>query len=296
MKIPAHLRVGACSHPGLVRTANEDDYLLGALPDGTFFAAVADGMGGLAGGGEASRTALRAAAATVLDGQGSADVAARVRQGFRAAAARVHEASQAVPALREMGTTLTTLCLRGEQASIGHVGDTRLYRVRGGRCERLTEDHAVREPDNLLTKCIGAGADHVEADHDTVPAAPGDRFVLASDGVWSVLPESVFARLAARGAAAAAAEALVAEALAGGGPDNATAVVVDVVGAAASGVVEVELPRHERPDERAAWPRPRSLRRPWWPWLAWLVGMLLVLHAVLRRSGLPEGLLTPFHG
>ncbi len=295
MKVPANVRVGACSHTGLVRTTNEDDYLLGALPAPSLvFAAVADGMGGLAGGAEASRTALRAAAANVLDGASKIAVAERVRVGFAAAGARVVEASLAVPALREMGTTLTALCVADGVATVAHVGDTRLYRLRAGRCEQLTTDHAVREPDNLLTRCIGAGQAAVSADHASFAVGAGDRFVLVSDGVWSVMPAALFARLAEHGEPQAAADALVAAALAHGGPDNATAVVVDVRAGEADGTVEQELPRDELPDDRRTWPTVRSLRAPLWPWLLVAAGTLLAVHAGLRWLGVERGLLAPF--
>lgn len=302
MKVPAHLQVGVCTHTGWVRTNNEDDFLLGSLPaPGAFFVGIADGMGGLAGGAEASRTALRAAASCVLDaGKGQA-LAQRVEAGFVAAGRRVYEASQAVPALRDMGTTLTLLCLADDVAVVGHVGDTRLYRVRGGRCEQLTEDHAVREPDNLLTRCIGAGQAVVAADHAVHGTAPGDRFVLVSDGVWSVLPEAVLAKLVGKDAPQAVAEALVAAALAQGGPDNATALVVDLrtpaAGAGtAAAAVECDLPREERPEDRLLWPRAKSLRTPFWPWLLWLGGAVLVAHAVLRWCGVERGVVAPFVG
>lgn len=296
MKLPPNVRAGACSHTGLVRAANEDDYLLGsAAADGPFLAAIADGMGGLAGGAEASRTAVRAAAACVLDGEGAdLPLSQRVRDGFAAAGRRVFEASVAVPALRDMGTTLTVLCLRGEEAVVGHVGDTRLYRVRGGRCTRLTTDHAVREPDNLLTRCIGAGQATVEADHARHAVAAGDRFVLVSDGVWSVLAPGALARLAAAGAPQQAAEALVAEALALGGPDNATAVVVDATAGDGASDGSSELPRDERFEDRLLWPPAVSLRPAWWPWLLWLAGALLVGHAILRWCGVDDGVLVVF--
>jgi len=297
MKVPANLHVGACSHTGLVRANNEDDYLLAALPaPGPFFAAIADGMGGLAGGAEASRTALRAAAAAVLDGTSQVPLEQRVLDGFAGASQRVFDASNAVPALRGMGTTLTALCLHERTAIVGHVGDTRLYRLRAARIEQLTTDHAVREPDNLLTRCIGAGHASVKADHAVFPVEAGDRFVLVSDGVWGVLGEPALQRVAAKGPPAAACEALVAAALAQGGPDNATAVIVDVAGFDAPGSVDVELPRDERPDDRVSWPRAHSLRPPVWPWLSWLAGVLLLLHAALRWCGFDAGLLAPFGG
>lgn len=296
MRAPDRYRIGVCSHAGVVRSANEDDYLLAsaAAPD-FLFAGVADGMGGLAGGAEASRTALRAIAAEALEAAGGGEVAAAVRAGFAAAARRVAETSATVPALRDMGTTATVLCLAGDVAHVGHVGDTRLYRARDGAFERLTQDHAVREPDNRLTRCIGAGRRDVAADQLAVPIAPGDRFVLLSDGVWSALGDGALQRLAVRGDAAAAAEALVAQALAHGSTDNATAVVVDVA-AGVGGFAVVELPRDERPDDRSLWPRAGRLPglAPAWALLG--VGALLLLHAALVAAGVGGGLLALLPG
>ncbi len=297
MKTPTNVLVGVCTHTGHVRTNNEDDYLLGSLPaPGPFFAAIADGMGGMAGGAEASRTALRAAATCVLDGASKLSLAERVREGFAAAGVRVFDASRAVPALRDMGTTLTVLCLGDGTLTFGHVGDTRLYRVRAGRCEQMTTDHAVREPDNLLTRCIGAGYATVAYDGGAFAVEVGDRFVLATDGVWSVVPSAQFVRTVERGEAQATAEALVAAALALGGPDNATAVVVDLVMPVGGDLVERQLPRDERPDDRRSWPRPVSLRPPLWPWLLLAAGVLLAVHATLRWCGFDRGVLTMFPG
>lgn len=287
MRVPAHLAVGACTHTGLVRSNNEDDFLLGSLPaPGPFVAAIADGMGGMAGGAEASRTALRALGACLLDGQSRNPVAQRLRDGCAAASARVYDAGAAVPALRDMGTTMTVLCLFGDRAAVGHIGDTRLYRRRAGVVEQLTTDHAVREPDNLLTRCIGAGHADAEFDHAEFDLRAGDRFVLASDGVWSVVPPAVLARLVEQPRPQQAAEAMVAEALAAGGPDNATAIVVDVLAAApAGGGVDVDLPREELADDRRGWPRVVSLRAPWWPWLLLAAAVVLLGRAAWRWFG-----------
>jgi PPM family protein phosphatase len=283
MKVPANLRVGVCSHAGLVRAGNEDDYLLAAGgPGGPFLGAIADGMGGLAGGAEASRTALRALGQCVLDGSSRASLADRMREGFAAASERVLAASREVPALRDMGTTMTALCLADGALAIGHVGDTRAYRRRGGALTALTEDHAVRQPDNLLTRCIGAGQATVEADLQTVDVAVGDRFLLVSDGVWGVLPRSQLARLCEHESAQAVAESLVAEALLLGGPDNATVVVIDVLSTEAASSAEVDLPRDERPDDRRLWPRAQSLRPPLWPWFVLLLAAALLVRAGLR--------------
>lgn len=285
MMLPSRFRVGACSHAGSVRTANEDDYLLAAAGgDGPFFVGVADGMGGHAGGAEASRTALRAIAAEAIVGDEPAE--ARLRRGFAAASRKVADASAAVPALRGMGTTATTVCFDGGAAAIGHVGDTRLYRVRADRCERLTVDHAAPAPENLLTRCIGGGLADVAADVATHAVEPGDRFVLVSDGVWNVVAEAALARLAARRDPQEAAEALVRQALALGGPDNATAVVVDARADGEPGATTlVELPRDERPDDRSLWPRAAALPSPAAPWALVAAGVALLAFAALRALG-----------
>lgn len=285
MRLPRGIEVGAATHTGMVRAQNEDDYFVGALPQpapGLLLCAIADGMGGVAGGAEASRLALRALGATVLDGQAPAAVEVRFRDGFRAASARVFAEASTVPALRDMGTTLTALCFVGDAVHLGHVGDTRAYRCRRHACECLTVDHAAREPDNVLLRCIGGGKDHSDMDHTRIDVQAGDRFVLVSDGVWSAVPAADLARLVVRGSAQAAAEALVTAALRAGGPDNATAVVVDVRDPTAVGVHDVDLPRDERPSGRDRWPRPGSLRPALWPWLLWAVALVLLAVAASR--------------
>jgi serine/threonine protein phosphatase PrpC len=183
-----------------------------------------------------------------------------------------------------MGTTLTALCLHGDHALVGHIGDTRLYRLRGGECLQLTEDHSRRDGGNLLTRCVGAGSAACEADHQQFATAPGDRYVLATDGVWGVLSAAELQRCVTRGEPQAVAERLIAAALAAGGPDNATAVVVDVVGVAA-GQREQELPRNERADDRGAWPRAIPLRPPLWPWLLLAAAAVVAVLAGLDWAG-----------
>lgn len=283
MKIPGGYGVGVSTHTGWVRVNNEDDFLLGSAEETgapLLLCAIADGMGGAAGGAEASRTALRAFASQLLDAS-SAPLDERIAAGFAAAGARVFEQASAVPALRNMGTTMSVLCLSPGHGRLGHVGDTRIYRRRGQSLAQLTTDHAVRKPENLLLRCIGGGHATCEADQAEFATEPGDRYLLLSDGVWSVVPPSKLHRLVERGAPQAAAEALVAAALAAGGPDNATAVVVDVL-PAGSGLREVELPRGERPQSRDLWPPPTSLKTPLWPWVV-LVAALLVLAAAAAR-------------
>ncbi|MFK7743069.1 MAG: PP2C family serine/threonine-protein phosphatase [Planctomycetota bacterium] len=288
MKLPAGIEVGVSSHTGLVRRANEDDYLL-ALPaadaEPGLVIAIADGMGGVAGGAEASRTALRALGSVLVDGATAAPVQ-RMQLAFRAASAKVFEAATAVPVLRDMGTTLTALWLTaGGVGCIGHVGDTRLYRVREREWLSLTEDHVAKQGESLLTRCVGGGQASTECDAERVTFASGDRYVLVSDGVWNVVAEDAFAAIVTSlQPCQVLAERLVQAALDAGAPDNATAVVVDVLSTDLGDSRDVELPQKERPDARRLWPRPRSLRTPLWAWLLLSAAILALAWVALRAA------------
>lgn len=291
MKLPAGLAIGVCSHTGLVRGANEDDYLL-ATPVGdepSFIAAIADGMGGTAGGAEASRTALRALGTTLLDANTHAEVGKRMRTGFHAANARVFESAAAVPALRDMGTTMTALWLDPSGGVFGHVGDSRLYRLRGEVCTALTTDHAVKEGESLLTRCIGGGQAACDPDEARIDVEAGDRFILCTDGVWNVAPPEEFAEIVGGRDAQETAERLIKCALAAGGRDNATALVVDVLDPVLAGSVEIDLPRHERPDARSLWPSAVSLRPAIWSVLVLVGSICLLTYSAMRWFGALPG-------
>jgi len=294
VNLPRAYTIGVATHTGWVRVNNEDDFLVASAPVGErpfVVCAIADGMGGAAGGAEASRLGLRALAAALLDGPGGPlderPVPQRIEAGFAAAAARVHEEAETVPALRGMGTTMSALCLQDGTAHLGHVGDTRIYRWRDGSLEQLTTDHAVREPHNLLTRCVGGGHATCEADRFHVTLRAGDRFLLATDGVWAAVPPAALAKLVGRGEPQAAADALVAQALRAGGNDNATVVVVDVVDPALEHEQRaVDLPRDERPGTRQLWARAASLRSSPWPFVLWGIALVLLAIAALQWAGI----------
>ncbi len=253
----ATLRAGACTDVGAVRTENQDCYA--ALParavpksradrpadpvaEPALFV-VADGMGGHEAGGEASASAVAALLAHVADGSAAGGGAVAML------ASAVHAANAAVWAratldghLRRMGTTCTVLRISGGRAVLGHVGDSRAYRIRDGRLEQLTTDHTVAEAARLrpdlhaaaharrhhLTRALGV-QESVEVDALDVGAVqPGDRFVLCSDGLEPVPAEEML-RAVLSYPAQEAAEWLVALASARGSRDNATAVVVHVL-------------------------------------------------------------------
>jgi len=130
-------------------------------------------------------------------------------------------------------TTLTALVLRGHGFTLAHVGDTRAHLLRGDELVQLTQDHVFDHPDQRarLTRAIGLD-DRVRVDYLQAELQAGDLFVLTSDGVHGELPPRRLAALAREGTAQQAAEALVRAALAAGGRDNATAMVLRVRGLA----------------------------------------------------------------
>ena len=236
------LRSGAASDVGKVRRNNEDNF----LQEEPLFA-VADGMGGAAGGEEASSTAVAALKAT-FEAHPSADGLA---DGVRNANRAVWEKALEHPELRGMGTTMAAVALvdgadEGEVLAVANVGDSRVYLLRDGRLDQITDDHSVPEelvragritPEeaaqhpqrNMLTRVLG-NEPEVEVDCFAIIPYSGDRLVLASDGLFNEVDHdgitSVARRL--RDPEEAAAE-LVKMARESGGNDNITVVVVDVV-------------------------------------------------------------------
>lgn len=233
---------GGATDTGRVRPNNEDA-LLSDPAHGLFL--VADGMGGHAAGEVASRLAVEACARGVRrKGTGAAPVEA-LREGFRAAREALAECCANDPRTRGMGTTLTVLLLRPDgEYGIGHIGDSRAYLLRDGRLEQLTRDHTwVQEQvekgslsaraarthpyAHIITRALGVdSADEPELSGGRT--APGDLFLLVTDGVTGKLEDGQIARMLAPGPLDAAAAALVEEANRRGGEDNATVALVGV--------------------------------------------------------------------
>ena len=217
---------------------------------------VADGMGGYEGGEVASQVAVGAIEELVARTAGDADVtwpfgadprldpvASELAVATRLAAARI--AAAKVGPLAQMGSTMVAIRIdpRRRLAVIGHVGDSRAYRLRAGRLERLTVDHSLWEElvaagaapaertafpyRHVITRALGTP--HAEPDLRVDALAPGDVFLLCSDGLSEVLADQVIAAALARPAAAAC-RALVAAAYQAGSTDNISAVVVRVLG------------------------------------------------------------------
>jgi len=240
-------RFGAGSDVGRVRTQNEDAY--GAdEPKGLFV--VADGMGGHAAGEVASGLAVRCATEglAVLPPASLEEGRERLREAIADANQVILIEGQADPDRSGMGTTTTALLLSPDGWwMVGHVGDSRAYLVRDGVPTQITEDHTyVQELVNqgrisdeearlhprssLLTRALGTAA-QVSIDMFEGELRAGDRFVLASDGLMSMLPEDVIRELIADSECPAdeMVTRLIDAANEAGGHDNVTVLVVDAV-------------------------------------------------------------------
>jgi serine/threonine protein phosphatase PrpC len=235
------LRSGSASDVGRVRSVNEDL----ALESPTLFA-VADGMGGHAGGEVASRTAIEALQREFARHPSAEGLAGAVRQANLA----VYERSQEDAELRGMGTTLTAAALvatdEGDRLVMANVGDSRSYRFHHGELIQLSHDHSVAEElvdrgelseaeaaihphRHILTRALGV-SDEVDIDLWQMTPEAGDRYVLCSDGLTNELPEGRIAKvLSSVPDPQEAAETLVRLANEHGGSDNITVVVLDVV-------------------------------------------------------------------
>ncbi len=228
---------------GRQRSENEDSLFVRAP-----IFVVADGMGGAQAGEVASKAAAEAFDRDLPDGPPGPVL----RETIEAANRRIHQLAHADPSRAGMGTTITAAIVdaRSEEVGIGHVGDSRAYRLRGGRLEQLTRDHSLVEEmrrkgqitdaqaedhpqRSIITRALGPEAD-VEVDVQTVPAAPGDVFLLCSDGLTTMIGEErIAAVLSGTASLREAVRQLVEEANRAGGRDNITALAFQLEDAAA---------------------------------------------------------------
>jgi serine/threonine protein phosphatase PrpC len=228
---------------GRQRSANEDSLFTRAP-----VFVVADGMGGAQAGEVASK-----AAAESFDRELPQAPPERVlRETIEAANRTIHEHARSDPNLAGMGTTITAAIVdpEAEEVAIGHVGDSRAYRLRGGKLERLTRDHSLVEEmrrkgqltdaqaedhpqRSIITRALGPEPE-VEVDLQTVPAQAGDVFLLCSDGLTTMLDDQQISRILTRATSiSSAVRALVDEANRAGGRDNITVVAFRLEDAAA---------------------------------------------------------------
>lgn len=233
-------RHSAITHVGRVRKVNEDSIL--ALPDQKIWL-VADGMGGHAAGDFASQTLVDAVAALPTD-----QSATELMRGLRGAVMGAHDVIVAEAANRGGGTigaAVVALMVSGDHFVAFWAGDCRLYRLRDKQIELLTSDHSVvaelvhagqmtwdeaelHPQSNAITRAVGVG-DQLELDKIRGEVLPGDRFLLCSDGLNKYAGFETLRRAISGTPIETVTEKLLNIALNGGGADNISVIVVDVI-------------------------------------------------------------------
>jgi serine/threonine protein phosphatase PrpC len=232
----------AKSAVGLVRAGNEDSALTSK-----HLIAVADGMGGHAGGEVASMIAIttlanRVDSFTTLD---TADAQELFSQAIAEIDKTLAWTSTERPELSGLGTTLSSLLLHGKTISMGHIGDSRIYRLRGNTLEQISKDHSVIQelldtgsiteeeiashPQRSMLTHVLMGDGRSLMPLQQVDVKPNDRFILCSDGLSNVVNEKEIKSIVKDRARGAAVDALVEAAYAHGAPDNVTVIVADVL-------------------------------------------------------------------
>ena len=234
------LRYAVRSDVGLLREGNEDSAYAGPR-----LLAVADGMGGHAAGEVASAVAI--SAIKELDEDLPADeLLDALAEAVTRANQQLHQMVTANPSIGGMGTTLTAMLWSGGLVALCHIGDSRAYVLSGGEFQQLTHDHtlvqslvddgrispaeaATHPQRSLLLRALDGSSD-VEPDLSLREARAGDRYLLCSDGLSGVVSEQTLHRtLTTTADPDDAVRQLIDLAIKGGGPDNITCIVADVV-------------------------------------------------------------------
>jgi protein phosphatase len=232
------LRYAARSDRGLVRSNNQDSVYAGPR-----LLALADGMGGHAAGEVASKVVI-AALAPLDDDEPGDDLLGQLRDAVIAGNGAISELVQSDPDLDGMGTTLTAVLFAGTRLGMVHIGDSRAYMLRNGTFTqithddtfvqslidegRITEEEAATHPQRSLLLRALTGHE-VEPRLMVREARPGDRYLLCSDGLSGVVTMETLDEAIRIPDPQTCADRMIELALKGGGPDNVTVVVADVV-------------------------------------------------------------------
>lgn len=246
--------IAGVTDTGLVRPNNEDSYLVSEKPS---LLVVADGMGGHASGEVASRMAIDIIQDYFDDRKGSqpfigtyqkeySEETNRLGAAIRLANMAIHDLSESTAQYRGMGTTVAAVLINDRKISIAHVGDSRVYLIRSQSIEQLTDDHslayeqvkkemmspkeaATSEMRNVLTRAVGVGT-QVDVDLGELMLMPGDRLILCSDGLYSMVPDNdILAVITAIDESSKACQTLVKMANENGGRDNVTVIAAYII-------------------------------------------------------------------
>lgn len=235
------VKSAAVSNVGKIRANNQDSGYAGS-----YLFVVADGMGGHAGGDVASAIAIRRITEVDRQYTSAHDAVFALQSALIAANSLLAETVFEHNELTGMGTTVSGIVRVGHQVAIAHIGDSRIYRLRGGKLEQISADHtfvqrlvdsgritpeeaAVHPRRSVLMRVLGDVDAAPEIDTQVLDTAPGDRWLICSDGLSSYVSDDKIEHvLATVDNTNEAADKLVKESLDAGAPDNVTVVVLDI--------------------------------------------------------------------
>ncbi len=241
--------IGYWSDIGRVRSENQDSYYVppaslsqDQIRVNGYLCIVADGLGGQAGGAQASAMAVRRIVEEYYR-DSNTDIAASLTRAIQSANTQVFSAP--TPGDGRMGTTIVAAAQVGGRITIANVGDSRAYLISDGRATQITRDHSrvqeliergvlnadqaeAHEERSYITRAVGTQP-QVQVDTFTPTAKPGDVIVLCSDGLWSQVRPEEIARTVSKYPPQVAAQRLVNLANEAGGPDNITVVIMPVL-------------------------------------------------------------------
>jgi serine/threonine protein phosphatase PrpC len=303
-------RILSCgfTDPGKVRRVNQDSFFVGEIPGKGYLAVVADGMGGHQTGEVASQKAVTTLRQELQ--RSRVYPPAAITRAVQIANLAVYNYAGSHPEHQGMGTTLTSVFLDDQVGLVAHVGDSRAYLMRGDQITLLTHDHSwvadqVRQGlltddearrhrwRNIITNALGTGL-RVRLDLHHFEAQEGDKILLCSDGVSMLLADSQILQIVNENPPREAARQLVLDANERGGPDNVTAVVVEVAS------VLVRAKRYDLPSNQKGFETvelndtmsgirkveevfpvhglwSKLQRQKWYPYRVWLLGSLSLL-------------------
>ncbi len=240
------LKIVAKTDIGLVRSSNQDSYAAGELPGSVAWAVVCDGMGGVAGGNQASSIAVKLISERISSsykkGMSGKSIKNILVSAIIAANISIYEVGQADPELTGMGTTVVVAFIADNSAYIAHVGDSRAYVLSDGKLTQLTKDHSfVQEmvdigrltPDeakkdprkNLITRALGVDRD-VRVDFCQEYISEEEVLILCTDGLTNYVEPTEIAELTSDKKFYEYTERLVNRANHNGGGDNVTVVTI----------------------------------------------------------------------
>ena len=244
------MQISSFTHIGMVRHNNEDSCLVVppwstlAINKKAITLAVADGMGGQNAGEVASGMAIKSAIEWLSSNDLNSISTKILEDMFAFINSNIWEYSQQHPETKGMGTTLTMVIIRGETALVGHIGDTRLYRLRDNTLIQLTNDHSLvgeqvrtgkmtsqaarTHPSRHILSRVMGGKQFVVPEIFTIEMKTGDTFMICSDGVSGMLEDKTIEKILKENKVADASKKLIEEANKAGGKDNSTAVVFGI--------------------------------------------------------------------